>query len=121
MRHYWHDGHDTAWTWIVPGIFTLLFGLVLIGVLVLLWRAIAHRTPGPVAAPPHWQGAAAPPTPEQVLAGRLASGEIDVDEYRLRVAALRGGAAPPPPPPPSAPPPPPSTGPPPPPSAGPPG
>ena len=27
--------------------------------------------------------------PEQILAERLARGEIDVDEYRLRLAALR--------------------------------
>ncbi|WP_371481166.1 hypothetical protein [Kitasatospora sp. NBC_00315] len=109
MRHYWHDGHHTAWTWIVPGIITLLVGLVLVGVLVLLWRALAGRGTPAAGAPPHWQGdgagppaavppAAAPPTPEQVLAHRLASGEIDVDEYRHRLAALHGGAPPPMPP-----------------------
>ncbi len=109
MRHYWQDGHHDAWTWIVPGIVTLLLGLVLVAVLALLWRSLSHRAPGPPAPAPHWQGDAARsavPTPQQVLAARLASGEIDVDEYRLRLAVLHeapsparrpGDAAPPPP------------------------
>lgn len=98
MRHYWHDGYHEAWTWIVPGITMLLFGLLLIAVLVLLWRTLAHRTAGPGAAPVWGRPAEPPPptpTPEQVLAERLARGEIDVDDYRLRLAALHGGAPPP--------------------------
>ncbi|MFE5586051.1 SHOCT domain-containing protein [Kitasatospora sp. NPDC056531] len=35
------------------------------------------------------------PTPEQLLAERLARGEIDPDEYHTRLDALHGGGAPP--------------------------
>ncbi|MER7756792.1 SHOCT domain-containing protein [Kitasatospora sp. NPDC097643] len=44
---------------------------------------------------PDWTTPARP-APEQLLAERLARGEIDPDEYRSRLEALRSGAAPPP-------------------------
>lgn len=106
MRQFEHYGHHDGWVWIFPGITMVLLWIVLIAVLALLWRAWSHRT-GP-AAP--WRGPGSAPAPaprpaaEQILADRLARGEIDVDDYRQRLAVLRGGpdpgsAAPPPPPP----------------------
>jgi len=97
MRHYWNHGPHDGWSWVVPGIAWLLLLLVLVAVLVLLWRAL-QRGSGPVA--PRWSPPPeAPPTgPEQILADRLARGEIDVDDYHRRLAALRGDQPPPPPP-----------------------
>ena len=46
----------------------------------------AHGESGPAAAP-------AAATPEQILAGRFARGEIDEDEFHQRMAALRAEAA----------------------------
>jgi putative membrane protein len=73
----------------------LLFVLLLAGLLVLLWRVLGRSEGrgGPGAGAPRW--GAAPTGAEQVLAERLARGEIGVEEYRERLAALREGAGPP--------------------------
>ncbi|GAA2136182.1 hypothetical protein GCM10009760_15500 [Kitasatospora kazusensis] len=95
MRHYGHFGHHGGWGWVPFGITMVLLWLVLIAVLVLVWRAWSHRSvkPGPAA---HWPPPAADQhrSPEQVLADRLARGEIEIDDYRQRLAELRGGAQP---------------------------
>ncbi|WP_371494690.1 SHOCT domain-containing protein [Kitasatospora sp. NBC_00374] len=65
--------------------------LLLLGVLVALVLALTGylgRTPR--QRPPDWQPAP-PPSPEQLLAERLARGEIDPDEYRHRLDTLRSG------------------------------
>lgn len=71
----------------------LLMGLMMLAVLALLaWAAFLV-----------WRGAGRPPwddpeqrpaprqTPDEILAERLARGEIDADEYRARLDALRSG------------------------------
>ncbi|WP_441247432.1 SHOCT domain-containing protein [Kitasatospora sp. McL0602] len=96
MRHYPHFEHHVGWGWVFPGILMLLLFLVLVAVLVALWRTWSHRTT-PTAAAWHGPGHPAPPpppSPEQVLADRLARGEIDVDDYHQRLAALRAGPPP---------------------------
>ncbi|GAA2752532.1 SHOCT domain-containing protein [Kitasatospora cinereorecta] len=117
MRHYWNHGPHGGWSWVVPGITVLLLWLVLVAVLVLLWRTLSRRG-GAAAATPPWGRAPAAPGAEQTLAERLARGEIDVDDYHARLAALRATGPPPPagaaPPPPDHPPEPPPPGPPPP-------
>ncbi|MFD8482749.1 SHOCT domain-containing protein [Kitasatospora sp. NPDC059673] len=91
---YWHRGyyHHGGWSWVLPGITFMLFVLLVIVVLVALWRASSTNRTGGTTGGPRWgsapQGRA--PEAERVLAERLARGEIDVEEYRHRLAALRG-------------------------------
>lgn len=77
-----HDGF--GWGWIPMTIMMLLvFGsLILLGV-ALLRRTGTHDHPAPT-------GPAAPPAPsaQQILADRLARGEIEPDDYRIRLEAL---------------------------------
>jgi len=83
----WYDwGHMSGWGWAASTIGTLL----LLGVVALVaWVVVrAVRRPGDG---PSWtvhtveQDAA-----ERLLADRFARGEIDEDEYRRRLATLRG-------------------------------
>jgi putative membrane protein len=77
-------GGGNSWSWIVG----LGFVIVLFVLVVVLVVRVATPT----------QHAAAPPPPvpatrsgEDLLAERLARGEIDAEEYRQRLTALRGG------------------------------
>jgi putative membrane protein len=79
MMHDWYDG--SAWWWIIP----MMLAMIL-AVAVIVW-AIA-RTTQPTSAQEH-KPPPMPSTPEAVLAQRLAAGEIDADEYRTRLDALR--------------------------------
>ncbi len=83
MMRWNRHGTGTHWWWLV-GIL-LLFALVALAV-VLIVRLGTHRG-GTTATPP------APPrsAAEDLLAERLARGEIDPAEYRERLTALRGG------------------------------
>ena len=74
-----HRGSEVRWPGVIFGL--LLIAFIVTGI-VLLVRAFARPTPNAAASSPT---AAA----EQVLADRLARGEIDEDEYRRRLAALR--------------------------------
>lgn len=79
---YWYHGPG-AWGWLAMAIGMLVFWAVVIGVGVLLFRALSR--PGrstPAAAP-------GPPPAEQLLGERFARGEIDEDEYRRRLTVLR--------------------------------
>lgn len=77
-----HDG--SSWGWIPMAIMMLLVwgSLIWLGV-ALLRRTGTHEH---AAAP----GSAAPssPNPQQILAERLARGEIEPDEYHTRLEAL---------------------------------
>ena len=82
---YGHGDHmDNGWGggWIVM-LFMILVFVVLAGVVIWLLLGGARRSTGESATQPTRL------TPEQVLAERLARGEIDPDEYRTRLAALR--------------------------------
>ena len=100
MRYYGHMRHPGGWVWIFPGITMVLVWAVLLALIVLLWRRVARgprQFPGRGGAPGGWAPPAppAPPAPaEQVLADRLARGEIDVDESQRRLDTLRGGPPP---------------------------
>ncbi|MFI9025213.1 SHOCT domain-containing protein [Streptomyces sp. NPDC053560] len=73
----------TGWGFIAMAIAQLIFwSLLLVGMAFLVRSLVrSHRDPG---IPPAHQ------TPQQVLAERLARGEIDEEEYQRRLRALRG-------------------------------
>jgi len=77
---WWYHGGWGWGTWLVMTVGMLAFwGLV-------IWAILALAR-GPSGGPaPREQ------TPEQILAERLARGEIDEDEYRRRLAALASHA-----------------------------
>ncbi|WP_372463250.1 SHOCT domain-containing protein [Actinospica acidithermotolerans] len=91
MMYWYGDGHPGAWGYTAMIIGMLLFWAVIVGVGILIARALA----GPRTA--HNPGAGAGPTalpaprrnPEQILAERFAAGEIDEHEYATRLAVLR--------------------------------
>ena len=94
---YWNGHGMNGWGFALMTVSTLLvLGLMVVGVVLLarwLGRTPAQppaRTPagGPTAPP-----APEPADPERLLAERLARGEIDPDEYRQRLDALRGARA----------------------------
>jgi putative membrane protein len=74
-------GGDWGWgAWLGMSLGMLAFWGLIAWAIVILVRGRGERE-----APP-------PPTSaEEILAARLAHGEIDVDEYRKRLEALRGG------------------------------
>ncbi|MFD8596775.1 SHOCT domain-containing protein [Kitasatospora sp. NPDC059646] len=85
---YWNGSGTGGWGFGLMMLAVLLFLVLLaVGAVALL------RHPGGAAGPrPADHRPARPAEPEQVLAERLARGEIDPEEYRSRLAALRQGA-----------------------------
>ncbi len=89
---YWHDGGMNGWGWFGTSIGMLLFTALLVLGGVLLFRSLDRSTSRP--APPAPPAISDRPSAEQVLADRFARGEIDDQEYRERLAALRDTAHP---------------------------
>ncbi|BFV55348.1 hypothetical protein KCMC57_up04520 [Kitasatospora sp. CMC57] len=89
---YWHDGGMSGWGWFGMSLGMLLFTALLVIGGVLLFRALDRSTIHP--EPPTPPAAPSPTSPEQLLAERFARGEIDDQEYRKRLAALRDTAHP---------------------------
>ncbi|MFD8495802.1 SHOCT domain-containing protein [Amycolatopsis sp. NPDC059657] len=81
---FWYGNGMSGWGYVLMTVGMVLFwGLVIFGVVALV-RYLARSSQRP-------EGLGAPrPTPEQVLAERFARGEIDEQEYRSRLATLRG-------------------------------
>ena len=77
---YWYGSGMSGWGYALMTISMVLFwGLIIASAIVVGRRLLREeRTPG-----------TAPSTPEDVLAMRLARGEIDEDEYERRTAVLR--------------------------------
>lgn len=84
----WNHGMGTgSWWWIPMMIMMVAFwgGVIWIGV-TLVKRSHAPHVHG-LGTPP--MATPARPAAEEVLADRLARGEIEPDEYRQRIEALR--------------------------------
>ena len=75
--HWWWNGGWSWWTWTAMTIGMLTF-----------WALAAWAVVSIVASPGRPRHGSHR-TPEQVLAERLAAGEIDSDDYTRRVDALR--------------------------------
>lgn len=86
----WRDGGDApAWWPVFPITFALFWAAVLGAGLYLIRRRMTAASAASAAA----TAAAADPTAKAVavLAERFARGEIDEDEYYVRLSALRSG------------------------------
>ncbi|MEV8100699.1 SHOCT domain-containing protein [Kitasatospora sp. NPDC085879] len=94
---YWNGHGMNGWGIALMSLSTLLvLGLLTAGV-VLLARYLGRATVEPPARPPAEPPAALhtePRAPEALLAERLARGQIDADEYRQRLEALRSAHRP---------------------------
>ena len=78
---FWYDHDVSGWGWVGMTIGMVIFwGLVITAIVLLVRGVIGDEQP--TAAP-------APADAEQLLAERFARGEIDEQEYRSRLAALR--------------------------------
>jgi putative membrane protein len=88
----WYGDHMSGWGYALMTLTTLAFWALVAAAVVLLVRTVGggNAVGAGRATPP------STPTPEQILADRLARGEIEVDEYQRRLEALRsaGGTAP---------------------------
>ncbi|MET8628762.1 SHOCT domain-containing protein [Kitasatospora sp. NPDC004669] len=87
---YWNGPGTDGWGIGLMTVGMLLFwALVVLGAVALVryLRQVPAAPPTPAAPPER-------PSPEQLLAERLARGEIDPDEYRTRLGILREGAEP---------------------------
>ncbi len=81
---YWYGHEMSGWGFPLTLIGMAVFWAAVIYGIVALVRYTGRNTP-PSGDPGRAPGA------EQLLAERLARGEIDEDEYRRRLAALRAG------------------------------
>lgn len=81
MHWTWHDSWS-GWSW----------ALMMIG-MVALWGLVAWPIVILVRSPSRPQGRRSD-SAEEVLAGRLAAGEIEVDEYQHRLDVLRSSKVP---------------------------
>jgi putative membrane protein len=101
---FWYGPQLGGWGWAL-GLGSLVFWALLVVAVIALVRLFTGsgqrlRPPdrgyaGGVGPYGESRPAAAPAaaTPEQILAGRFARGEIDEDEFHQRMAALRAEAA----------------------------
>ena len=84
----WHDGmgDGAGWWWFLMVIMMIAFwgGLIWIGVAVL-----RHNRQAPPTSPPISDQSVQRRSAQDILAERLARGEIDIEDYRQRLAALR--------------------------------
>lgn len=80
---HWYDDGPSGW-----GFVMMTVGMVLLGGLLLLGVAVLVRS-----SPTPRDATTAPrPGADEILAERLARGEIDETEYAHRLAVLHGGA-----------------------------
>lgn len=78
----WYGGGGWGGWWVISLLVVIFWGLVIFGGIA-AWRAIGRGDRG--------QRQAARPTPEQLLDGRFARGELSEAEYRHHCELLRTG------------------------------
>ncbi|MFE2012877.1 SHOCT domain-containing protein [Streptomyces sp. NPDC059491] len=81
MLFWYGDGMD-GWGWFAMSVGTVLFRGLLITVAVILLRTMGRPAERPSGSRPTTSA-------EQILGERLARGEIDEEEFRRRLTALR--------------------------------
>lgn len=77
MMH-WYGNDINAWGWLGMTLGMVAFWGLLVTAIVLLVRPSGHSS----------QPSGQPQTPEQILAGRFARGEIDDTEFHAKLSAL---------------------------------
>jgi putative membrane protein len=98
---FWYGPHLGGWAWAL-GLGSLLFWALVAVAIFALVRSFTHSGRGPnlPQGSASGTGSYGPPAPapgqasapEQILAERLARGEIDEDEFHQRMATLRAEA-----------------------------
>lgn len=90
----WHDGWGGGgYWWVLLMVITMaIFWVGLLALAFAVFRREGHAgVGGPLGRPVPPPPPPPRPAPEEILAERLARGEIDTDEYRRRLDALRHG------------------------------
>jgi putative membrane protein len=88
---FWYGNGMSGWGWGLMTFGSVVFWALVVFAVVFLVRYLSHGGQRPPAGPRSYGPPAGPaPTPEQLLAERYARGEIDDEEYRRRLAVLRG-------------------------------
>ena len=85
----WHDHETWMWQggygwagWLFAAVVGIVFVALVVTMIMLAVRYLGDRQDGAAQAP-------RTPTPELILSERLARGDIDGDEFRERMSALR--------------------------------
>ncbi|MGW6562185.1 SHOCT domain-containing protein [Streptomyces hydrogenans] len=81
---FWYGDGMNGWGWFAMSAGTILFWGLLITAVVLIFRTLDRAAERPARQD-------RPAGPERILGERLARGEIDEEEYRRRLSALRSG------------------------------
>lgn len=82
---YWYGPGIDTWAYVLMTVSMLVFWALVIAGVVALIRYLGRPATSMPVSPTC--------TPEQLLGARFARGEIDEEEYRRRLEALRGGHA----------------------------
>jgi putative membrane protein len=88
MRYWDNDHMNNGWGIVMMLSMLAIWALV---ALLVVWVIRSGRTPTTGPASPGAPGAHLLGSAEQILAERLARGDIDPEEYRTRLDALRSG------------------------------
>ncbi|SDM28194.1 putative membrane protein [Lentzea albidocapillata subsp. violacea] len=82
---FWYGNGMSGWGYVLMTVSMVLFWALVIGGVVAVVRYLGRETRSSFTSPQH--------TPEQILAERFARGDVDEEEYRRRLAALREHSA----------------------------
>jgi len=94
MHGHWHEHGRRGWGgWPMLALMVLLWALLVV-LMVSWWRHRDHRTEVGPPPPPPPSPAMTRPSAREILAERLARGEIDPDDYRNRLATLDASGPP---------------------------
>ncbi len=88
--HYRYSNDDWGWSWIPMVIIMIAFWgtIIWFGIIFLKRNDQARQSHTSDTLPSHTSPAVQRPSAQEILAERLARGEIEPDEYRRRLEAL---------------------------------